>query len=430
MLFASLPRPSRLLRQVSRFALILGVASILLSGCQDEARREPNQEAIGSAAANESEERQMDNRFSDDEMLAQSIANEGNEQRIIKAMRKALRKEKVTLGFIGGSITEGALSTSPDNSFVGLVGKWWRERFPDSQLEVINAGIGSTGSLIGVHRVDRDLLKYGPDLVVIDFSVNDEYSSELANQYEDLIRKILMSDSNPAVMLLFMMRQDGTNMQWAHSPIGKYYDLPMISLSDGVWPQIQSGRIKWQDIYADDVHPNDAGHLLVSKLITHRLEGALSRLDQGEGSDDSIGEIPPTMNSNGYMDAQLLTGDLLVPDANDGWEKGETDRFTPGWIATRPGQSISFTVEAANIGVIYERKSNGRMGRAQVQVDDLEPVELEGHFTANWEGYPAGELVAANLEEGKHRVTITFMREHYPDSTGELFKVCAIMASH
>ncbi len=135
------------------------------------------------------------------------------------------------------------------------------------------------------------------------------------------------------------------------------------------------------------------------------------------------------MNSNGYMDAQLLTGDLLDPDANNGWEKGETDRFTPGWIATRPGQSISFTVEAANIGVIYERKSNGRMGRAQVQVDDLESVELEGHFTANWEGYPAGELIAANLEEGKHRVTITFMSEHYPDSTGELFKVCAIMAS-
>ncbi len=96
MLFASLPRPIRLLRQVSRVALILGVASILLSGCQDEAQREPNQEAIESSAANESEERQMDNRFSDDEMLAQSIANEGNEQRIIKAMRKALRKEKVT----------------------------------------------------------------------------------------------------------------------------------------------------------------------------------------------------------------------------------------------------------------------------------------------------------------------------------------------
>ncbi|MBB6672979.1 SGNH/GDSL hydrolase family protein [Cohnella nanjingensis] len=371
----------------------------------------------------------MDNRTPDKDMFAQSLVNQGDERRIVKAMQKALRKEKVTLGFIGGSITEGALSTSPDNSYVGLIGKWWKEQFPDAQLQAINAGIGSTGSLIGVHRVDQDLLKFEPDLVVVDFSVNDEYSPGLANQYEDLIRKILQSKNKPAVILLFMMRQDGTNMQWAHSPVGLHYDLPMVSLSSGVWPQMQSGHLKWQDYYADDVHPNDAGHRLVSQLIINRLESVRSHVGQSEEPDLASEELPASMTSDGYLHTELLTSDRLAVSSNNGWVKEETARFSPGWIATKPGQSFSFTVEAANIGVIYEKLNNGRMGRVQVQVDDLPPVELEGHFSADWKGYPAGELVAENLDEGKHSVTITFMREHHPDSTGELFKVCAIMAS-
>ena len=52
-----------------------------------------------------------------------------------------------------------------------------------------------------------------PDLVFMEFAVNDTYTEFCMNSYENLIRKILMSDSNPALVLLF-----ATNAVGAYEP--------------------------------------------------------------------------------------------------------------------------------------------------------------------------------------------------------------------
>ena len=45
--------------------------------------------------------------------------------------------------------------------------------FPDTEVNYVNAGIGATNSYLAVHRVDNDLLAHKPDVVVVEFSVND-----------------------------------------------------------------------------------------------------------------------------------------------------------------------------------------------------------------------------------------------------------------
>ena len=57
------------------------------------------------------------------------------------------------------------------------------------------AGIGGTNSYLGVHRVDEHLLAYKPDVVIVEFSVNDTDKTMNKYSYDSLVRKILSSAS-------------------------------------------------------------------------------------------------------------------------------------------------------------------------------------------------------------------------------------------
>ena len=98
---------------------------------------------------------------------ADSICNEGNLFRIKRVMKKARSGEEITIGFIGGSITQGSLATSPHNCYAYKVFEWWKERFQDTHFNYVNAGIGGTTSHFAVARASSDLLKMSPDIVFL-----------------------------------------------------------------------------------------------------------------------------------------------------------------------------------------------------------------------------------------------------------------------
>ena len=80
------------------------------------------------------------------------IVNTGNSCKIEYIMRKAIKGEPVTLGFIGGSITQGCSSSLPTTCYSYLVFQWWKKTFPKTEFTYVNAGIGGTTSEFGVAR--------------------------------------------------------------------------------------------------------------------------------------------------------------------------------------------------------------------------------------------------------------------------------------
>jgi len=84
-----------------------------------------------------------------------------------------------------------------------------------------------------------------------------------AETLEGLVRQVLKRPNHPAVVLLFMMNRQGANAQEWHGKIGRHYGLPMVSFRDALWPEIQAGSMKWEDVEADMVHPNDVTRKLV-----------------------------------------------------------------------------------------------------------------------------------------------------------------------
>ena len=140
-----------------------------------------------------------------DRMKALSVRNAGNKARLAKVLKKAQAGEPITVAFLGGSITQGFHADDiSTEAYAPLTAQWFREKFPDSEITYVNAGIGATGSYIGVYRTDRDVLYSDPDLVFVDFSVNDTTENTDRNiaSYDGVLRKIWAADSKPAIITI------------------------------------------------------------------------------------------------------------------------------------------------------------------------------------------------------------------------------------
>ena len=175
-----------------------------------------------------------------DTLIERSIVNLGNLDKIKEVMDRAKHGQDITIGFIGGSITMGSVSSTPKTCYAYHVYSWWKTTFPESKVHYVNGGIGGTTSYFGVARVEEDLLKYYPDFVVVEFSVNDTEWDHFKETYEGLLRRILKSDSNPAVLIVnSVFYNTGMNVESSHNFIGKYYHLPIISMKRSIFEEVQ-----------------------------------------------------------------------------------------------------------------------------------------------------------------------------------------------
>ena len=71
---------------------------------------------------------------------------------------KLTHDKKLTIGYFGGSITEGAGQSRPGFCYRDRVTAWMKERYPEADITEIQAAIGGTGTDLGMYRCDRDLL--------------------------------------------------------------------------------------------------------------------------------------------------------------------------------------------------------------------------------------------------------------------------------
>ncbi len=206
-----------------------------------------------------------------------------NFSRLKTLFRRAARGEELTLGFFGGSITQGSLATAPENCYAYRVYQWFVDTFPQAEFHYVNSGIGGTDSHYGVSRVVTDLLMYQPDFVVVDFSVNDTKLPFRKETYEGVLRRILSWPSHPAVVLLNNIYYDtGLTAEDDHVAVGEHYGVPHVSIRDSLYREMKANRYTRPQLTPDGLHPNDFGHGLVAGEITKLLAEINVRRDEPE----------------------------------------------------------------------------------------------------------------------------------------------------
>lgn len=361
-----------------------------------------------------------------DAMYERAVVSEGNKARLAKAMKKAANGEDITVGVIGGSITQGSSATDHNNCYAELFHKYWVEKFPQSNVNFVNAGIGGTNSYLGVHRVDTQLLDSKPDAVIVEFSVND--TDKLMNKYsyDSLVRKILNCDSQPAVMLLFTTQEDGTSLWETHKEIGAAYDLPMLSYRAVVYPEVSAGTLDWKDISPDNIHPNDEGHKLIGQLVSRYLDSVYDDLDNIDDSDVSF--ETPAYTADYYKDAKMLGASDITPQEISGFEQGGNSVYPelfPDNFVTEGEGYLKFETECKCLGFFYLKKVDGKGGKYDVYVDGERKGTLDADFKGGWGNYGETQQILISKDSEKHTVEIKLAE----GSTNTSLTILGIMES-
>lgn len=348
------------------------------------------------------------------------IMNCGNWYRIKQVMRKAAKGESITVGFLGGSITQGCLSSTPQTCYAYLVYEWWKQKFPNAKIKYVNAGIGGTTSQFGVARVDSDLLAHHIDFTIVEFSVNDDNTNHFMETYEGLIRHIYGSADKPAMLIVNNVRyDDGVNAQEKHNAIGEAYQIPCVSMKPTIYAKVLDGTFTSRDVTEDDLHPNDEGHSLVAGVIIHFLDLVYQNLEHDREEETPM---PKPLTANAYEHSFRYQNNNSNP-LNHGFtadftpQKDIREIFRKGWTSAEKGATLTFEIQGSCIAVQY-RKSVVKptpIARAVVDGDVEHAVILDGNFEETWGDSLHIDTVAEHLPCGKHRVEIEIIETHEED---------------
>ena len=345
--------------------------------------------------------------------------------RLKNLMKRAANGESLVIGFLGGSITQGSLSSTPKTCYAYLVYEWWKKSFPNAEFSFVNGGIGGTTSHYGGARAWKDVLCYRPDIVTVDFSVNDDANEFFEETYEGTLRRLLMAPSAPAVVVLNNVFYDtGKNAQDYHNRIADHYGIPHVSIKDTIFPDVESGKIVRADITPDNLHPNDKGHRLVADEICKLLDSIKAEVEKETIADENIeGKstkteasvlLPAPLTENAYEHSRLiqiqdneaiLDGFLVDPIE----KKGMLDIFKNGWTAAHTNDKISFEIECSCLAVQYRKSVQQPVPKAKAVIDgdEAHAVILDGNFTEDWGDCLYLEPLLHHAEKKVHRIEIT-----------------------
>ncbi len=362
-----------------------------------------------------------------DTRYGRGLVSAGNANRLGTLLAASAGAPPLVYGAIGGSITAGASATPRENGYAHRFAAWL-DRHCQSGCTLVNAGLGASNSLFGTYRAQQDLLSHQPDIITIEYAVNDITNPEVEASYESLVRQCLAQKNRPAVILIFTMKRDGRNDQSRHQAIGRHYNLPMLSYRDAIYPDIQSGQLRWEDVSPDDVHPNNDGHAFIADMLA-RLAS------QAQAGADPEAALPPALHPpcNKFLGGRVCDANHLDIISQKGWTTGPHKGGYTGLQSQMPGSEVTVRFKG-KVAFIGWQQYAGDFGRAEAVLDGGAPVLLEGYYQRPpIQAWAGGHTVLVRLldtaDVHTHTLTIRLLDDTHPDSHGHKFDIGYLLIS-
>ncbi len=339
-----------------------------------------------------------------EKMVDRSLLSVGDMTRMSDVFQKAQNGEDITVAYIGGSITEG-YNAGTTEFYAKTCTDLLQGYFPDITVTGVNAGISGTPSLLGNLRLERDVLSAEPDIVFVEFAVNDGQEADYKNAYESLVRTLLTQEKDIAVVLLFTVLDSGYTCQEHMSKIGANYDLPMISVHDSVYEEIEAGRMTWQDYSNDQSHPNAYGHKCITDFVDNYYQKVLPVVAENVGEVSK--ELPDPVFSAKYMNMHYMDSATMDGVELDGFEQYDTHgSFHNGWMYRgTDGGSMKFTVDCSVLEMVFKANNSDKYGTADIYVDGEKVKSVVSNMSDGWNN-PVTAYLIDNDSSAEHTVEI------------------------
>ena len=341
---------------------------------------------------------------------------------------------ELKIGYLGGSITA-------QKGWRVLTLDHFKKAYPQSTFTEINAAIGGTGSDLGVFRLRQDVLSKGPDLLFVEFAVNDGGADPQriircmegivrqtwkANPKCDICFVYTLTEAQAPAMLEGKLQRSASAME----KVADFYGIPTITLGMEVAKLAKAGKLLWKAplpktdaekaalgdkfvFAADGVHPHDStGQVLYAQAIVRSLPAL------------AIANHAPTVHvSNLALDPANYERATLVPitaaQLSDGIVRDamKTDDYAKGWAArlpamvklTQPGQSIEFKFKGTHCAVYDIIGPAG--GKVAVTLDGGKPFSVQRIDAYCTYSRLASFVVGTDLPEAVHTVRLELLAE-------------------
>jgi len=336
--------------------------------------------------------------------------------------------KEVRIGYLGGSITAQA-GWRPKTL------KWFQEQYPNATISEINAAIGGTGSDLGVFRLGHDVLRHKPDLLFVEFAVNDGGAPphRIQQAMEGIVRQTYAADAETDICFVYTLvagwaktLQDGKFPRAASAmeTVADHYGIASIHMgletakmegedkliftADKPKTDAEKAAIGDKIIFSpDSVHPYiDTGHELYLQAVVRGME-AIRKVDKPGA------HVPgEPLVTDHWQTAKMVA--LGKANLSEGWRKLDAsenslakrfgNRMPDLYFTNQPGESITIRFKGTGLR-IYDLLGPD-CGQVIVKVDGG-----EGKIVPRFDAYCtyhrlATLVVAEDLPDGVHTVSL------------------------
>lgn len=328
-----------------------------------------------------------------DKALNDSVINIAGGQ----ALAQIMRQDTVKLAFLGASISIG-YHASPNGygrCFPDFLEEYFRTA--GKQVEAVNMAVSGTNCLTGMMITQLLVKEQKPDIVFVEYSINEESHPIGLEKYESLLRMLLSLEKRPVVIPVSVFNRDGYSCEEYMLHFAKMYGNPMVGLKHSLYPLIQSGGLEMNVYTEDEGHPHVDGHEFIAKAIWLAIQKSI---------EDNAPEIPipEPMTGVRFEGLKLIDLEKAAPETEP------CDYHEPMFPVCRkkkPGSRLvmEFDEECSQLVVMYVKSSSRDRASVKVMCDGKRLGGFSGYSLFGWDN-PWTEAVMSEPEKLRRHITL------------------------
>jgi GDSL-like Lipase/Acylhydrolase family len=351
-------------------------------------------------------------------LVSGAVAQEVPQRNLVRFFGRCGAGGPVTVAYIGGSITAA-------DGWRPMTTRWLREQFKGLEVKEVNAAIGGTGSLLGVFRFGKHVLQYDPDLLFVEFAVNDNGMPDdsVKATMEGIVRQAWAPERKPDICFVYTTAHDLQIPTQRHQAVADAYGIPAVDFQAVIRALCVPGLIDWDILAADRVHPGEWGHSIYAATLATFLRKQMALTEA----------VPPPAGLSAPAFSGVYETARLVPVTNPapaGWEVLPAEGyFQDGSVmAKEVGESAELRFTGTVVGLYYEIRENA--GIVGCEVDGKRVAEVDTSWGPTYRfNRQNATIVAENLPPGEHTLRLTVTDRRHELSKGHEFHLGYLMVA-
>jgi len=317
-----------------------------------------------------------------------------------------LQKKDLHIAFLGGSVTQGYIAQQVmQNAYPQMVTEALRKDGFEPEMTLC-----AEPGMFTLHchlLLDTYVMPTNPDLVFLEFAINEMKLPPNVKSFEALIRRFLTLEKPPIVCVIILRNANDYSCESYMQEIAAHYGLPCINVRKGLNAAIDAGKLTFADYADHESHPYEDGHKMIAECVCELFRQAKEKHEFSPSPLPEPWIDPPYAPLHFDMPAAL-------PDC--GAEIIPLDRpyFRSAMHLTSEHPRFEITVTSNMALVVYEVHQLPNYGCVNVTIDGKpahEPV-LHSNSLYGW-GNPFFSFLWIGEKIETHTVTLELIEGEF-----------------